>query len=387
MHNSTMKFVYLLYGTALLVACPLAVADTFQIEGGLSYTEADTDFSERDATLIEGTYFLKPVDTDDVPWSEAAFLARAGSMSVSFERNNLEPVILTASSATFTFTPILTPDVLDDAIFGVGDTPFTTITFANGNGFPVLPPGSTAILPSSGSNEDDVLSLAAEYVNAEGWIIGGRYARSSGDEALVEGAFFSSASDREVDFLSVKFGRFFGRTSVSFIYSNQKNESSSSRTNNITLSPTLGTTTFQNMSEFEASEDTYELTSKTIVSRWGFNHKLEAAVGYALSDSSVDATRIVTSTLNPSPMTTGFSVGDQTYEKQWRVGYAFYPRNNLELGVTYASVDEEFDDRSLFDLSVEWFVNRRIAVNARYFSLDRSVFDEDGLAIGIVGRY
>lgn len=69
--------------TALLVAVTGAQAYQFEVQGQSEYI--DTDFNNKDFTGgVQGTYYLKDVDTSKGPLAEAAFLNQASSVSAAY---------------------------------------------------------------------------------------------------------------------------------------------------------------------------------------------------------------------------------------------------------------------------------------------------------------
>jgi len=81
------KFTSLLLAAAL--GCSAAMADDYRFELGASYDRAiiDEDLSDdADIFSIGGTFYLKPVPTDGVPLSEAAFLHRSSFVAAQIAR-------------------------------------------------------------------------------------------------------------------------------------------------------------------------------------------------------------------------------------------------------------------------------------------------------------
>lgn len=64
----------------------VALADTFQAEAGLEFSNIDADFMAKDvdAVSIGGTVYLKPVNDNKGPLLEAAFLDKASGISASY---------------------------------------------------------------------------------------------------------------------------------------------------------------------------------------------------------------------------------------------------------------------------------------------------------------
>jgi len=74
---------------SVLFACAAAHADDYRFELGASFDRAmfDGDLSDdADIFSIGGTYYLKPVPTDGVPLSEAAFLHRSSFLAAQIAR-------------------------------------------------------------------------------------------------------------------------------------------------------------------------------------------------------------------------------------------------------------------------------------------------------------
>lgn len=72
------------FAVAGLTISAVAQAEDFRVQAQLMYDKVDIDGFAEDADLISatGTFFFKPVPTDDVPVGEAAFIARSSYVDV-----------------------------------------------------------------------------------------------------------------------------------------------------------------------------------------------------------------------------------------------------------------------------------------------------------------
>lgn len=84
-----------------MLACAAAQADDYRFELGASFDSlALDDAPDADVFTIGGTFYLKPVPTDGLPLSEAAFLDRSSFVNVTFARLDFagdNPDVLDAS--------------------------------------------------------------------------------------------------------------------------------------------------------------------------------------------------------------------------------------------------------------------------------------------------
>ena len=70
--------------TALLLAMTGAQAYQFEVQGQVEHVEAD-DANNKYTGAIQGTYYLKDVDTKKGPLAEAAFLNQASNVSLAYD--------------------------------------------------------------------------------------------------------------------------------------------------------------------------------------------------------------------------------------------------------------------------------------------------------------
>ena len=112
-----------------LAASAAAQAEDFRVQAQLAYDRIEVDDVDLDADVLtaSGTFFFKPVPTDDVPVGEAAFIARSSYASVeasSFDADGAEADAF-AANVGYHFTNTIffaRVGVVQTDVFGDDDT-------------------------------------------------------------------------------------------------------------------------------------------------------------------------------------------------------------------------------------------------------------------------
>ncbi len=365
-----------IFAFLLLAVCHFSSAKPYSYEVSLDYQQTETDFSETDTTAVRGTYYWKPVTANDVPLSEAAFVARASSVSLGFENRNADVQTSFIEGPLINFNPpdlsMLPADSIanvfsPDAIAGVSLT---------------SPVNAIAVDPAGGT---EVLSGAVHFVSDSGWI--GDLAYSRSDYSRTRNSInFANTLDSELDTLRFGFGKYVGSaTTVEFEYQDTSTETDS--TSSLLAQP--GITTFPpafllgpTRNSTDASIKGYSVKARSLLGQGEYTHAVGVVVGYDVLETDFSFESAT------SPLV-AFPNSVKSYALRTGFDYVFYPRNDLGLGLAYSVADAEFGKDKALSLAVEWFITPKVALQARYLSIDTpsSFTDADGFGLGVAGRF
>ncbi len=358
----------------LIMMYPVAMAEPFSYEVAGSYEQLEADLPETDTLTLRGTYYWRPVNVNEAPFSEAAFADRASSVSLGLESvdRDFQPVFIAQS---LNGAPVLDLAMLPDSpnLSGV-PAAITPLSFS-----PALPP----------DDGDEIFSGSLRYVNQDGWIGGFSYARSVDESSLVT-SFSTSRFERDFSNLSISIGKYVGAmTTLGFRFNDTRADSSTMRTPNavtgtpVSVPPFLGgVLAVLSSSSSDTATKGYTLSTKSLFTWNNYQHSIGVSVGYDVTD--LESRLVFEGSTTPS---TPFN--DSTYGLRTGIDYVFYPRQHVGLGVAYSVRDGEFSEDKALSLSVDWFVTPKVAVEIRYLSTDSPgpFNDADGFGLGVRGRF